>query len=355
VISITMLYRTFTLVVVVIAALVAYWENTRGEVELLPFALCKITAAVLPAAFPSNNTYSPTIFRNLFVLATLSFERATEMASTGVYIDEVIPGERKLVRIFNHNVTAPDQRDVIVFYFAGAWMLGSVDHNDRLCKKLAKNTGMVVVCAEYSLAPEHTFPRGFNDAVAALRWTKHNIERYGGNPNRIFVTGESAGGNLATSVTAHNLDSLQTAPADRMDIIGLLVVYPPTAANFTTESYIKYAKYNGMLPSTEMQHAWRMYAGGVHVPRSDFRYQPLYAPTEILQQFPPTVVIAAEYDVLRDDALMLAERLRAAGVQVELTVYPTIHGFFARDISRLGAVALDEATAKIVQISKRTA
>jgi acetyl esterase len=350
-----MLYRTFTLVVVVIAALVAYWENTRGEVELLPFALCKITAAVLPAAFPSNNTYSPTIFRNLFVLATLSFERATEMASTGVYIDEVIPGERKLVRIFNHNVTAPDQRDVIVFYFAGAWMLGSVDHNDRLCKKLAKNTGMVVVCAEYSLAPEHTFPRGFNDAVAALRWTKHNIERYGGNPNRIFVTGESAGGNLATSVTAHNLDSLQTAPADRMDIIGLLVVYPPTAANFTTESYIKYAKYNGMLPSTEMQHAWRMYAGGVHVPRSDFRYQPLYAPTEILQQFPPTVVIAAEYDVLRDDALMLAERLRAAGVLVEITVYPTIHGFFARYISRVGAVALDVATAKFVKITKRTA
>jgi acetyl esterase/lipase len=111
---------------------------------------------------------------------------------------------------------------------------------------------MVLVCAEYSLAPEHTFPRGCNDAIAALRWTKINIQRFGGNPNRICVTGESAGGIPATAVTTRNLETLQTAPTDRVDVIGLLVVYRPPQATSPRETYIKYAKYNGMLPPMEL-------------------------------------------------------------------------------------------------------
>jgi acetyl esterase len=264
----------------------------------------------------------------------------------------VVPGEKRLIRIFNANNSSHSAaRDVLLFYFAGAWMLGNVDDNDKLCKTLAAQTGFIVACVEYSLAPERPFPRGFQDSVAALRWVKRNVAKYGGDPNRVFLSGESAGGNLVTAITAYNYDPHQTSAEDQVSLLGLLLVYPPTAANFSTDSYIKYARFNGMLTASEMRHAWEMYSGGVKVDYSDYWYQPLHAPSTLLAQFPPTIVVVAEYDVLRDDALMLAARLVEANVSVDVTVYPTIHGFFGRDGSALGGKAVMEATAKLRRLS----
>jgi acetyl esterase len=234
-------------------------------------------------------------------------------------------------------------------------MIGNVDDNDKLCKTLAAQTGFIVACVEYSLAPEHPFPRGFQDSIAALRWIKRNIAQHGGNPDRIFLSGESAGGNIAAALTAYNYDTDYTSVEDKVNLLGLLLVYPPTAANFSTDSYIKYARFSGMLPASEMIHAWNMYSGGVKIDDDDYRYQPLHAPSTLLAQFPPTIVVVAEYDVLRDDALMLAARLGSANVSVDVTVYPTIHGFFGRDVSALGSKSVAEATAKLRHLSAHKA
>jgi acetyl esterase len=348
-------HHVLTILVACFVALIAYINNQKGELEPLPFFLSKLTLLILPPQFPANTTASAHMFRKLYAIGFISAEPAPKMPSTDIYIDDVVHGEKRLIRIFNPSndseIKSSAARDVLLFYFAGAWMLGNVDDNDKLCKTLAAQTGFIVVCVEYSLAPEHPFPRGFHDSVAALRWVKRNIAQYGGNPDRVFLSGESAGGNLAAALTAYNYDPHYTCAEDKVSLLGLLLVYPPTAANFSTESYVKYARFNGMLPASEMIHAWSMYSGGAKVYDFDYRYQPLYASSALFAQFPPTIVVVAEYDVLRDDALMFAARLVAANVSVDVTVYPTIHGFFGRDVTALGSKAVAEATAKLRHLS----
>lgn len=342
-----------TLIVVVFAAVIAYLNSIRGEVELVPFFLCKLTLLVLPEKFPSNSTVSATIFRKFLGISSLTTGSRFNVSSLDAYISEPDSNGGRLVRVFNSGMITEKGtgRDVLIFYFAGAWMLGSVGDNDRLCRRLARLTGFVVVCAEYRLAPEHTFPTAFDDALAALHWTKNNIGQYGGNPQRIYVMGESAGGNLAAAVAAYNADSSVTPSNEHVEIIGLLLVYPPTAANFTTRSYLDYAIYNGMLTKMEMEHAWNMYSGGVTIPPSDYRYQPMHTPEPILQYFPPTLFIVAEYDVLRDDSLHLAQRLRQVNVPVDVQIYPTIHGFFGREVSTYGLPVVEEACKRLIELS----
>ena len=350
-----MILNLLALVSSFLTGLVIYFDISRGGVELLPYAMSKVTLAVLPTTFPSNSTLSAEAFRSLFFIASLTNEKKCNVTRSDVNIDDVVAGDPRLVRIFNGKMAdLHQQRDVLIFYFAGAWMLGSVDDNDHLCRKLSGNTNFVVVCAQYSLAPEHPFPRGFNDAIAAMRWTKQNIAQYGGNPNRIYIMGESAGANIASAMTIYNLDPAVTSEEERVNIIGQVLVYPPTAANFTTESYAKYDRYNGMLTREEMQHAWLLYAGGKRIDPSDYRYQPLYAQAALLANLPPTIMVVAEYDVLRDDALHLANRLNDAGVEVDVLHYNTIHGFFGRYISALGSQAVNDVTDRLLKISEKT-
>ena len=217
---------------------------------------------------------------------------------------------------------------------------------------MALHTGFVVVGIDYSLAPEFPFPRAFDDALHGLQWVKNNIAQYGGNPERIFVTGESAGGNLAAAVVARNLDTNFVAVADRVNVVGVALVYPPLAANFYTESYVKYARFSGILSGAQMQHGWSLYSGGRHIPDSDYTFQPLHAPDELLSQFPHTEIMVAEYDVLRDDSFMFADKLRELNVPVHLTVYnDTIHGFFGRDIFPLGDSSVKYLCDRLLELS----
>ena len=90
---------------------------------------------------------------------------------------------------------------VVVFYHGGGWVQGSVDTHDSLCRIIAKKSGAIVVSVEYRLAPEHTYPAAANDAYAALRWVANNAASFNGDPKRIAVAGDSAGGNLAAVVS----------------------------------------------------------------------------------------------------------------------------------------------------------
>lgn len=350
-----MINHIVTLLIAIVVAILAYLNSQRGEMEVSTFALAKITRWVLPATFPQNNTISAQRWRKLLAIGSLNAEPMPNISHSDVYISSGDSNERKLLRIYNSNSTSVQrQRDVILFLFAGAWVMGSVHENERTLKTMALFTDYVVVGVDYSLAPEHPFPQGFNDAHSALKWVTANIAAYGGNPDRIFISGESAGGNIAAALTAYNLDASYVPLHERAKVIGLLLVYPPMAANFSAESYIKYRNYNGQLTTEKMQHVWALYSGGVQISSTDYRYQPLYAPEALLAQFPPTEIVYAEYDVLRDDSVMFADKLRTLGVTVTTTYYAhTIHGFFGRVLvsTSLGMSSLSDACQKIVSMS----
>eukprot|EP00600_Ochromonadales_sp_CCMP1393_P007489 CAMPEP_0174964160 /NCGR_PEP_ID=MMETSP0004_2-20121128/5726_1 /TAXON_ID=420556 /ORGANISM="Ochromonas sp., Strain CCMP1393" /LENGTH=396 /DNA_ID=CAMNT_0016212855 /DNA_START=59 /DNA_END=1249 /DNA_ORIENTATION=- len=380
---------------VVLFAIVYAWQ---GEVEFVSFILAKGSYLFMPEVFPKNDTADANLWRDILRTSSLYQLPPVEVNVVDVYIDRPDDNNSKQwLRIYNSNSTASDvPKDVLIFYFPGAWMLGGIPDTDHLIRTIAAETNFVAVSVDYRLAPEHPFPHGFNDAFNGLQWVKNNIGHYGGDPFRIVVTGESAGGNLAAAVTARNLDRDYVSFQDRASVIGLLMVYPPLAANFTTESYMKYSTYNYMLTATEMKYAWNMYGGGTDTaaggdldevedgtstgtgsrastvttekeisirteidttlttsdPRG-YTYQPILTPNHILQEFPPTVMIVAEYDVLRDDSYNFAERLHRLGIDCEVHNYnSTIHGFLGR-FSHVADAAVFHACEKIIGMSIR--
>lgn len=339
-----------------IATIGSYIYAFKGNTEIIAFSVSKLAIAFMPETFPGNDTQEAQLWRRLFSIASISIRSYPAINYTDVQVvDERYAGEERLIRVY-HGGSVEKQRDVAVFYFSGAWILGSVADNDRLLRNMALHTGFVVVGIEYSLAPEYPFPRAFEDALFGLQWVKKNIAQYGGNPERIFVTGESAGGNLAAAVVARNLDTEFTSHVDRVSVAGVALVYPPLAANFETESYIKYGRYSGILSGAQMQHGWALYAGGRQIPDSDYTFQPLYAPDRLLSQFPPTEILVAEYDVLRDDSLMFADKLRALDVLVHVQMYnDTIHGFFGRDFSPSGDSSVQYLCDRLLAMSTANA
>ena len=341
-----------------IVALFAYLKRLRGEMDGVSFYVAKFTLLALPSVFPKNETNDVQKWRKLLRLGSVSIWQKPNVSSVEqFYIDGDEANERRFLRLYNIGQGDAEQlRDVVIFYFPGAWILGGVDENDAMCRHLAIYTKFIVVSVQYSLAPEHPFPRGFNDAFTALRWVKRNIAAYGGNPDRIFISGESAGGNLAAAVTARNLDTDFVALEERANVIGLLLVYPPLAADFTTESYRIYDRFNGMLPAAVMRNAWDIYRANQAIEDGDYTYQPINTPAHILHQFPPTEFVVAEYDVLRDDSFNFATRLSIAGHRrIGVEVYnSTIHGFFGRDLFPHGISAVLKASHALLAISAET-
>lgn len=221
---------------------------------------------------------------------------------------------------FGVRILAPEHpRAVLVYYHGGGWVIGSVAESDTLARLLVERTGAAVVLVDYRLAPEHRYPTATDDAWTALRWVDERIEQIAGARVPLIVSGDSAGGNLAAVVT-------QRAQAEGGPSIALQVlVYPVTDADVDNASYLDPA--NQLLLSREsMIWFWDHYAPD-RAGRSAPAASPLRA-TDLAGQ-PPTVVLTAEHDPLRDEGEAYAEKLRAAGVPVESRRFPgQMHGFF---------------------------
>lgn len=318
-----------------VSALVALINIQRGEVDLWSFAIAKLSYAAFPVNFPKNDSVDPVKWRARELAGSKSFFSKPNVSTVDILHDGVVEGDHRLIRLYNYNSSSnAEPRDVLLYFYGGGFVVGSVEGTDGIYRTMAAETNFVVVGVEYSLAPEFPYPRAFLDCQAALRWTKDHIAEYGGNPDRIFVSGESAGGNLAAAVVARNLDTDYVPVEDRVSVIGTLLVYPGTSGNFSLPSFTKYATYSGILTTQTVKHVLSLYQGGVtYDGPSEYALFPLYTPAHILAQFPPTEVVVAEYDCLRDDSLMLIERLRAANAPVHKTMYRrSIHGFFGRDL-----------------------
>jgi acetyl esterase len=208
---------------------------------------------------------------------------------------------------------------VIVYFHGGGWTIGSVEEFDPILRQIANATDAVVVAPEYRLAPEHPFPRPLEDCWHALCWTAKNAAHFGGDPTRLAVMGDSAGGNMAA------VCALQARDAGRPELAMQVLVYPVTDCDFGTRSY----KENGagyLLDEDQMRWFFNCYTRG-DVDVDDWRICPLRA--RDVSRVAPALVITAEFDPLRDEGEAYARRLLDAGVPVQRHRYDgMIHAFF---------------------------
>jgi acetyl esterase/lipase len=217
----------------------------------------------------------------------------------------------------------------LVYFFGGGWTLGNLDTCDAVCRRIANLTGCAVVSAEYRLAPEHKFPAAVHDCYAATIWASSHVDA-----PCIAVGGDSAGGNLAAAVALLARD-------EGVPLAAQLLVYPCTDYLSDTPS-LREGDDPLMFNKTSVAWYWENYlaspADGLNPLASPLR-------ASSLDGLPPTLVITAEYDPLRDQAEQYATRLAAAGVPVKLSRYDgMVHGFFcmAGDLDA-GAAAQAEA------------
>ena len=207
----------------------------------------------------------------------------------------------------------------VLFFHGGGWVLGDLDIYDALCRMLANESGARVLSVEYRLAPEHPFPAGLDDCIAALKWAVANAAELGIDANRIAVAGDSAGGNLAAAAT---LVCKKSGPK----IAFQFLIYPALWPAQETGSMRAYGE-RYFLDRAAMKWFSNHYAPK-GTDTCDPRLSPLSAPD--LSGLPPAYIVTAGFDPLHDEGAIYAERLKAAGVAVVLVDYPTmIHGFLS--------------------------
>jgi len=231
------------------------------------------------------------------------------------------PGGQIPLRIYTPRGDGPFP--ILVFFHGGGWVICDLDTHDNLCRSLTNRACCVVVSVGYRLAPEHKFPSAVEDAYAATQWVVNNANRINGDPTRIAVGGDSAGGNLAAVVAIMARD--HHGPSLRYQ----LLIYPATdVSSNNTDSYRNYAD-GYFLTKGDGEWFCDQYLN-CEEDRLNPAASPLLAPD--LSGLPPALVITAEFDVLRDEGESYAKRLKGAGVSVKCKRYKgMIHGFMSMD------------------------
>lgn len=205
---------------------------------------------------------------------------------------------------------------VLVWLHGGGWVIGSALESLPVARDLAAGVGCVVVDVDYRLAPEHPFPAALEDALAVTGWVLDHAGELGGDPSRVAVGGDSAGGNLA-AVVGQELDGLSCQ----------VLVYPVTDATWSQPSVRELAE--GYLLTAELLEWFADHYRAGH-PATDPRLSPLLADEAALARACPALVLTAEYDPLRDEGEAYADRLRRAGVAADATRYDgQLHGFLS--------------------------
>jgi len=209
---------------------------------------------------------------------------------------------------------------VVVVFHGGGWLMGDIASFDSTSRYLAVESGAAVVSVDYRLAPEHPFPAAIEDAWDATQWVASQRGIIGVDTRTLAVLGESAGGNLAAVVCLMARDA--GVPTISLQVL----VYPPVDAALTCPSLDQFA--TGYLQSKrDVLHAYRTYGLGTVVSADDWRLSPLLAASH--EGLPPSLIVSAEEDPIRDDSAAYHRRLLAAGVPAVHVRYAYMfHTFF---------------------------
>lgn len=197
----------------------------------------------------------------------------------------------------------------LVALHGGGWVLGDLDTHDAHWRRVANRTGWAVLAVDYRRAPEHVYPAASDDVDTVLAWLRGYDDALDIDAARVAVVGDSAGGQLALIAARRN-----------EHLAAIALVYPCIDPRGTQPSY---GTETGGLTAAEMDWYWQCYTG------ADLSNEELHPLTADLRGLPPTLVLTAEHDPLRDEGERLAERLVAAEVPVTATRFlGMIHGFW---------------------------
>ncbi|MDV2885102.1 alpha/beta hydrolase [Alkalihalophilus pseudofirmus] len=235
---------------------------------------------------------------------------------------------------------------IILYYHGGAFMKGYGDINthDNIVRSLAARTKSIVIAVGYRVAPEHPFPAAIEDSYDAFVWAVSEAENLGGDPSKVAVVGDSAGGNLATVV------SLMARDRNGPDIAAQALLYPLTTfqdVEFDSRGVYDSGYY--LLSRNVMLRARDTYT-----PEKEMWKLPYTSPLEAddLYKMPPALVITAEFDPLRDEGEAYAKRLAEHGVSVRTLRYNGVmHGFISfYEVMYRGNHGLNQTAAFLNQV-----
>ena len=198
----------------------------------------------------------------------------------------------------------------LLYLHGGGFTIGSVATHDVLCRELARLGRCMVLSLDYRLAPEHAFPTASNDAWDALAWLAANAARLGADPGRLAVGGDSAGGTLAA------VNAILARDAG-LPLALQLLIYPGTTAHQDTLSHTEFA-HGPILDRAAIGWFFDQYIPS-RAEREDWRFAPLLAPD--VDGVAPAWIGLAECDPLVDEGVEYGDKLRAAGVAVDLEIY----------------------------------
>lgn len=239
-------------------------------------------------------------------------------------------GHDILTRIYEPNKDKCNvKRDkLLLFFHGGGWVTENVNTYNKVCARLADNTGCRVASVEYRLAPEFPFPAGLNDCYTVAKDILTNPSELTSSPDNVVLIGDSAGGNLAAVV------SMMLRDNDNIKVRNQILIYPSTWNDHSENSPFDSIRENGtdyLLTSKRIEDYMDMY-----IDNDEYLSSPLVAPllAKDFSNMPRTLVITAEFDPLRDEGEAYARKLKKAGNEVKLyRMKDALHGFFALSIT----------------------
>ncbi len=253
--------------------------------------------------------------------------------------DRTIPGPDGDVPVRIYTPEGGGPFPILAWYHGGGWVVGDLESADGTARNLCVGGQCVVVSVDYRLAPETKFPGPAEDCWSATTWAVNNASGINGDPARLAVGGDSAGGNLAAAMC------LMAADRGGPEIALQVLIYPCTGVDFNTGSYEQNAE-GYSLTKTTMRWYWDHY---IDLERDASNPYAVPLQAKSLAGQPPALVITAEFDPLRDEGEAYAKRLQEAGVETTATRYDgMIHGFFSMGaVVDKGQQAVDEASAAL--------
>jgi acetyl esterase len=294
-------------------------------------------AEAAPAEAPPLHAIPPALLRGMYREQRTAQNARTTPADVVASDLTVAGGEGAIPARLYRRPEAATPGALLVYFHGGGWVIGDLETHDAHCRRLAAFSGARVLAVDYRLAPEHPFPAGHDDALAATRWAFDHAADIGVDPARIGVGGDSAGGNLAACVA---LD-LRGDPVRRLKL--QLLLYPAVGPHQPTAS--RRDRDGPVLSSAAMDFFEASLAAFGHPDGA--RAMPARAAD--LSGLPAALVVTAGFDPLEDEGRDYAAALVAAGVPARHVHYPSlVHDFYVMgDVSPAVMEAVRETAAAV--------
>tara|TARA_B100001123_G_scaffold111161_1_gene129286 strand:- start:223 stop:1134 length:912 start_codon:yes stop_codon:yes gene_type:complete len=258
-------------------------------------------------------------FRNILEEAIESNGANKNLPDIGNYLTEVEISKKE-----DHSLTTDvhipkgeGPFPILVYFHGGGWISGSPKSHRKICHRFAE-AGFLVFNVDYALAPENPFPQGFDECCESVKWVIANAEKYNGDPNRLSVGGDSAGGNLTAACAA------SLAHDNEVDIKKILLIYG-------VFDFLSMAETPSDLPdsATDLMMREMMLGSYLGSERDEaLLSDPRVSPIHVTDKFPPAHILCGTLDGLMSGSKILAEKLNSQGLENEEFYYENMpHGF----------------------------